>query len=73
MNDGFREIKDRVRKLEELLTGLGGTARIEHVDLAQELSRAHRLIKHGDRSRDPSPEIRAAVERAENLARSMHA
>jgi hypothetical protein len=30
-----------------------------------------RAVKHGDRSRDPSPELRALLDKAENLGRVM--
>ena len=65
MNDNFRELKARLRRLDELLASRGT------VDLAfaQAVSAVHRAAKHGDRTRDPSPELRALLERAESLGR----
>ncbi len=65
MNDAFRELKSRVRRLDELLSGGGG----ESVEFAQALSQAHRALRRGDRSREPSPELETLVRRAEALAR----
>ncbi len=64
MNDGFREVKARVRRLDEALVRDG----FAHVDFAQAVSRVHRAMKRGDRSREPSPELRTLLERAEGLA-----
>jgi hypothetical protein len=64
VNDDFREVKARVRKLDELL-GRGG---IMHADFAQAVSRVRRAVKRGDRSREPSAELRTLLERAEGLA-----
>ena len=65
MNDLYRELKARLRKLDEILVGQGLT----NLDLAQALSRAHRAERRGDRSREPSDELRVLLERAEALAR----
>lgn len=65
MNDTFRELKARVRRLDELLAA--GAA--ENVDFAQALSQAHRALRRGDRSREPSAALEALVQRAEALAR----
>lgn len=65
MNDNYRELKGRIRKLDEILAARG-TA---NVDFAQALSRLHRAAKQGDRTRDPSPELRALLDKAENLGR----
>jgi hypothetical protein len=67
MNDNFRELKARLRRLDELLAA-GGTVDLE---FAQAVSAARRAAKHGDRTRDPSPELRGLLERAENLGRLM--
>jgi hypothetical protein len=64
MNDTFRDLKARVRRLDEALSA--GSA---NVDFAQALSQAHRLLKRGDRSREPSPQLEALVQRAEALVR----
>jgi hypothetical protein len=41
------------------------------VEFAQAVSAVRRAAKHGDRTRDPTPELRALLERAENLGRLM--
>jgi hypothetical protein len=64
MNDTFRDVKARIRKLEGLLEEGGLT----HVDFAQAVSRVRRAVKRGDRSREPSTELRTLLERAEGLA-----
>ena len=66
MNDVFREVKARIRRVDAILTSVGGT---DHVELAQALSRVQRLARKGDRSREPSPELLSLLERAEALAR----
>ncbi len=65
MNDGFRDLKARVRRLDEALGGGAGA----NVDLAQALSQARRALRRGDRSREPSAELEALVQRAEALVR----
>jgi hypothetical protein len=67
MNDTFREVKDRIRKLDAVL-GKGGSSNLE---LAQAVSRVRRLVKKGDRSREPSSEIRVSLDKAEALGRQM--
>jgi hypothetical protein len=66
MNDTFKELKARTRRLDELLTerGLGNVA------FAQALSQVHRLMRRSDRSREPSPELEDLLRRAETLGRS---
>ncbi len=65
MNDNFRELKVRLRRLDELLASRGTV----DLELAQAVSAVRRAARHGDRTRDPSPELRALLERAENLGR----
>ena len=67
MNDNFRELKARLRRLDELLASRGTV----DVEFAQAVSAVRRAAKHGDRTREPSPELRALLERAENLGRLM--
>ncbi len=67
MNDNFRELKARLRRLDELLASRGTV----DPEFAQAVSAVRRAAKHGDRTRDPSPELRALLERAENLGRLM--
>jgi hypothetical protein len=64
VNDAYREFKARLRKLDEILAEQGRT----NVDFAQALSRVHRAERHGDRSREPSEELRVLLERAEAVA-----
>ena len=65
MNDSYREFKVRLRKLDEILTEHG----LANVEFAQALSRVHRAERRGDRSREPSDELRTLLERAEALVR----
>lgn len=67
MNDNYREFKGRIRKLDELRLARG----MNHLDFAQALSKLRRAAKQGDRTRDPSPELRALLEKAENLGRTI--
>ena len=64
VNDGFKDLKGRIRKLEEMLVSRGHV----DVDFAQAVSRVRRAVRHGDRSREPTPELRGLLERAETLA-----
>ncbi|HET8734697.1 MAG TPA: hypothetical protein VFM45_13105 [Anaeromyxobacteraceae bacterium] len=64
MNDDFRDLKARVRRLDAILLD-GGLASTE---FAQALSRLRRAMKRGDRTREPTPELRSILERAELLA-----
>jgi hypothetical protein len=66
MNDAYREVKARIRRLEEILVR-GGLTRL---DFAQAVSRVRRAVKRGDRSREPSVEVRTLLERAEGLAQT---
>jgi hypothetical protein len=69
MNDAFREVKDRMRKLDAALEHGG----VSNPAFAQAVSAARRLLKKGDRSREPTPEIQALVEKAEALGRDLPA
>ncbi len=70
MNENFGELKARVRKLNEILTG-DGSRILENLDFARAVSHAHRLLRDGDRTREPSSVLRAAVEKAELLGRGI--
>jgi hypothetical protein len=70
MNEAFGELKARLRKLNEILAGEVGRV-IENPDFARAVSQAQRLVRDGDRSREPSPVLRAAVEKAEALGRGI--
>jgi hypothetical protein len=65
VNENYRELKARIRKLDELLVARG----MVNVQFAQALSRVRRAAKCGDRTRDPSPELRVLLEKAESLGR----
>ncbi len=65
MNDNFKELKGRIRKLDELLAARG----TGDLAFAQAVSAVRRAAKHGDRTRDPSPELRALLDKAETLGR----
>jgi hypothetical protein len=67
MNDNFRELKERIRKLDALLAARGTS----NLQFAQAVSRVRRAVKHGDRTRDPSPELRGLLESAESLGRTI--
>ncbi len=64
MNDDFRDLKARVRHLDDMLGG-GSAA---NVAFAQALSQLRRAVRRGDRSRRPTPEMQALLQRAEGLA-----
>ncbi|HSB21284.1 MAG TPA: hypothetical protein VLD85_14850 [Anaeromyxobacteraceae bacterium] len=67
MNETFRELKARIRTLEEVLVRRG----VGDVEFAQAVSRLRRAVRHGDRSREPGVELRGLLERAEALARAV--
>lgn len=67
MNDTFKDLKARIRKLDELLATRGAG----NVELAQAVSRVQRLVRKSDRSREPSLELRALLERAETVGRTV--
>ncbi len=64
MNDEYRELKERLRKLDDILVAQG----LADVEFAQALSRAHRAERRAKRSREPDGVLRALLERAEALA-----
>lgn len=70
MNENFGDLKARVRKLDALLAADGARI-LDNLELARAVSQAHRLLRDGDRSREPSAAARAAVEKAEALGRSL--
>lgn len=67
MNDNFKELKERIRKLDALLEARGTS----DLAFAQAVSAVRRAVKHGDRTRDPSPALRALLDKAETLGRMM--
>ncbi len=64
MNDEYRDLKVRLRRLDAILED-GGAADVE---FAQAVSRVRRAERRGDRSRVPSAELRTLLERAEAIA-----
>lgn len=70
MNENFGDLKARVRKLNELLTAENGRI-LGNLDFARAVSQAERLLRDGDRTREPEKTLRAAVEKAELLGRSV--
>jgi len=70
MNDNFGELKARLRKLGGMLTEERGRI-LANLDFARAVSQAQRLIRNGDRTREPSAAIRAAVNKAELLGRGI--
>jgi len=69
VNDTYKQVKDRLRVLDTVLTRGG----IGNRDLAQAISMVHRLVKKGDRSREPSSEILRSLDKAEALGRAASA
>lgn len=67
MNENFKELKERIRRLDQLLVTRGQA----DLAFAQAVSAVRRAVKHGDRSRDPSPELRALLDKAESLGRGV--
>lgn len=67
MNDNFKQLKERIRKLDALLTERG----TGDLPFAQAVSAVRRAVKHGDRTRDPSPALRGLLEKAERLGAMM--
>jgi hypothetical protein len=67
VNDDFRELKARLRRLDEVLTSGG----LGHAPFAQAVSALKRAVHRGDRSRPPSPELLGLLEKAEQLGRSL--
>ncbi len=64
MNDDFRDLKARIRRLDAILLERGPT----DARLAQAVSKVRRATKRGDRTREPTPELRTLLEQAELLA-----
>ncbi len=68
MNEAFRALKERMRRLDALLESRGAS---EDVAFAQALSSLHRAARRGDRSREPTAELVALLERAEGFGRRL--
>jgi hypothetical protein len=63
VNDLFRDLKARVRRLDGALSA----GALANLGFAQALSQAHRALRRGDRSRKPTAALEALVQRAEAL------
>jgi hypothetical protein len=67
VNDNYRDLKARVRKLHEVLLDRG----LGHLPFAQAVSAVRRAARSGDRTRDPSPELKVLLEKAERLGQAI--
>jgi hypothetical protein len=67
VNENYRELKTRIREVNKLLLARG----TGNLEFAQAVSRVRRAAKRGDRTRDPSQELRGLLEKAEHLARAI--
>jgi hypothetical protein len=70
MNANFADLKTRLRSLNSLLTA-DSERILGNLDFAQAVSQAHRLLRDGDRTREPAAPLKAAVEKAEQLGRAL--
>jgi len=68
MNEAFRDLKERMRRLDAILQRRGAT---EDVDFAQAISSLRRAARRGDRSREPTPELVNLLDRAEAYGRRL--
>ncbi|HYB42447.1 MAG TPA: hypothetical protein VEL75_11790 [Candidatus Methylomirabilis sp.] len=68
MNEAFRDLKERMRRLDAILQRRGAT---EDVDFAQAISSLRRAVRRGDRSREPTPELVNLLDRAEAYGRRL--
>lgn len=71
MNDSFGELKARYRNLSTLISKEAGTRILDHLDFARAMSDVHRLLRKADRTRAPNAQLRASMERAEALGKSV--
>jgi len=70
MNENFGALKARLRKLDGMLAADADRI-LGNLEFARAVSQAQRLVRDGDRTREPSAELLAAVERAELLGRGI--
>ncbi len=68
MNDSFKQLKERLRRLEELLQRRGAT---EDPGFAQAVSSLRRATGRADRTREPTPELLNLLARAESSGRAL--
>ncbi|HEY6006626.1 MAG TPA: hypothetical protein VIV57_27345 [Anaeromyxobacter sp.] len=67
MNDNFKDLKERMRSLDALLSARG----TGNVSFAQALSALHRAVRRADRTREPPLELRTLLGKAETLGRTL--
>ena len=65
LNENYRELKRRIRNLDELRIARG----MQNLALVRALDTVRRAAKRGDSGRDPSPELRVLLEKAEALGK----
>jgi hypothetical protein len=70
MNANFADLKARLRNLNALLTA-DSERILGNLEFARAVSQAHRLMRDGDRTREPTAPLKAAVEKAELLGRAL--
>lgn len=70
MNANFADLKARLRTLNSMLTADADRI-LGNLEFARAVSQAQRLLRDGDRHREPAAPLRAAVERAEHLGRAL--
>ena len=68
MNDAFKDLKERMRRLGAILERRGAS---QDVGVAQAVSSLRRAARRGDRSREPTRELMSLLERAEAFGRRM--
>jgi len=67
MNENFKDLKARIRKLDEVLVARG----MGDAHFARAVSAVRRAEKRGHRDQDPSPELRDLLGKAEDLGRML--
>jgi hypothetical protein len=70
MNANFADLKTRLRNLNAMLTA-DAERILGNLEFARAVSQAQRLLRDGDRTREPGAPLRAAVEKAELLGRDL--
>jgi hypothetical protein len=68
MNDSFKQLKERMRRLDAILVQRGAN---EDLGFAQAVSYLRRAARRGDRTRAPTPELMSLLERAEAFGRRL--
>ena len=63
MNENYRELKRRIRKLDEIRVTRG----MQNIQFVRALDLLRRAAKRGDSDRNPSPELTSLLDKAEAL------